>query len=311
MFGRTVQDHQYASVVIPAEQGRIRVLSLPEPCPSDFSGIVGKPLLSAEADMREAYVGDPVTYRLIIGGVESGDIEPIPLNRIDDFTSRFRIPEHHSPPLKENGKTVFVYTIRPLSADVTEIPAYRCSYFNPETERYETVETKILPLTVYPSPAARDSQIEEFFPGADGPEKITLEQVKNQIPAMESGKKLLRREDRFPYRITYRVLYGLAFPVTFLPFLAAVVYAVRRRRPQTRAERRREMRKAVIAIRYLDDSERLPRLFRLAEDYKDVVSDSALCGREIERLKKILFSGEDFSSEETDSIFEKMEEELR
>lgn len=311
MFGRTVEDRQYAPVVIPAEQGKLLLLDLPEPRPADFAGIVGKPRLTASADMSEAYVGDPVTYRLTIEGAGNGNIETVPLNKIGDFSSRFRIPEHHSPPLKENGKTVFVYTIRPLSSAVTEIPAYRCSYFNPETERYETAETKPLPLKVNPSPDAGDSQIEEFSAGTNIPDAVSLERLGNRVPAAAGGDRLLRRENRFPYRTVYRLLYGLAYPITLLPLVAAVVCSVRRRNPQSRRERVRAMKKALAALRNSDSPERMMRLFRLTEEYKDLVAESPACGREVDHLKKILFSGGSFSSEECDSVSRKIEEALR
>lgn len=311
MFGRPVQNRRYSSVVIPAEGGQLKILPLPQPQPDDFSGIVGRPQFSASADMREAYVGDPVTYRLTVSGIDYLPSDLLPLDKIGSFTESFRIPEHHSPPLKENGTAVFVYTIRPLSDTVTEIPEYNCSVFNPETERYETVTAPALPLKVYPSPSMQVSQVEEFFQGPGEPEAVTLEEIKNRIPAAETGKKVLYRDYRFPYGTAARVLYVLLFAVTTVPLLCVSVIAVRRRRPSTVAIRRRELLKAVREARRLEDPRRIEYLLKLSEEYCDIVIVYPECGECVSRLKYFLFSGTRTDSRDVETVFDTIEEVLR
>lgn len=311
MFGRPVQNRRYSSVVIPSEGGRLRILPLPQPQPDDFSGIVGRPQLSASADMREAYVGDPITYRLTVSGIDHLPSDLLPLDQVAGFAGHFRIPEHHSPPLKENGTAVFVYTIRPLSDTVTEIPSYQCSVFNPETERYETVSAPALPLKVHPSPSMQVSQVEEFFRDSGEPEAVTLEEIKNRIPAAETGTKVLRRDSRFPYGTAARVLYVLLFAVTTVPFFCAAVIAVRRRRPPTVASRRQELLKAVRHGRRLTDPRRVEYLLKLFEQYADVVIVYPECEECASRLKYFLFSGKQTESRDVETVFDTIEEVLR
>ena len=311
MFGRTVRNHRYASVVIPAEGGQLRILPLPQPQPDDFSGIVGRPRLSASADMQEAYVGDPVTYRLTVSGIDHLPSDLLPLDKVGGFAGSFRIPEHHSPPLKENGTAVFVYTIRPLSDTVTEIPEYRCTVFNPETEHYETVTAPALPLKVHPSPSMQVSQVEEFFQGPGEPEAVTLEEIKNRIPAAETGKKVLRRDLRFPYGTAAHVVYLLLFAVTSVPLFCVSVIAVRRRRPPTVAIRRRELLKAVREVRRFEDPRRIEYLLKLSDEYADIATVYPECGECFSRLKYFLFSGTRTESRDVDAVLDTIEEALR
>lgn len=311
VFGRPVQDHRYESVVIPAEEGSLMLLPLPELVPADFSGIVGRPQLSADADLKEAYVGDPITYRLTVSGVSGEILDPFPLHENADFLSRFRIPEHHSPPLKENGRLVFVYTIRPLSAAVTEIPAFRCTVFNPETSRYETVVADALPLTVRPSPNATNSQIEEFFPSAHDPQKVSLDHVIDQIPAVEQGKKLLKKELRFPFRPLFWILYAAAFVLTLVPLTAATVKVCFSRRKTTAKQQHREMRRAVSAVRKSKSPDKAARLLLLTQQFAEAVADIPVLSEETSHLKRLLFSGQPFDEAEIELILKHFEEALR
>lgn len=291
IFGRTVADKQYESVVIPAESGQLEILALPQPQPADFSGIVGVPRLSAEADLTEAFVGDPITYRLTVEGVENVPSDLPPLNRIDSFESHFRIPEHHSPAMNENGKTVFVYTIRPLSADVDEIPAYPCVVFNPESESYETVTASALPLKVNPSPALVEEQIEEFSFDSAEREKVSMEKIENLLPANPSASALLKKESRFPYRPLFWIVYAVSFVIALIPIAAAVILCLRKRRSPTLASRKRELLQRFESLLRRNDGKKLESFLNLLNEYDDVKAVCPVCSVIEDEVERALFSG--------------------
>ena len=297
IFGRTVADKQYESVVIPAESGQLEILALPQPQPANFSGIVGVPRLSAEADLTEAFVGDPITYRLTVEGVENVPSDLPPLNRIDSFESHFRIPEHHSPAMNENGKTVFVYTIRPLSAD-------------PESESYETVSAPALPLKVTPSPALSGEQIEEFSFDSAEREKVAMEKIENLLPANPPASALLKKENRFPYRPLFWVFYAVSVAAALTPLAAALVWRLRKRRPPTPASRKRELLQRFEAVLRRNGGKEPETLLNLLKEYEDVKAASPVCAGIEEELERALFSGSaaEFDAKE---LFARLKEGLR
>lgn len=310
IFGRTVADKQYEPVVIPAESGRLEILALPQPQPADFSGIVGLPRLSAEADLTEAFVGDPITYRLTVEGVENVPPDLPPLNRLEPFTSRFRIPEHHSPAMSENGKTVFVYTIRPLSAAVAEIPAYPCVVFNPESESYETVSAPALPLKVTPSPALSGEQIEEFSFDSAEREKVAMEKIENLLPVNPPASALLKKENRFPYRPLFWVFYAVSVAAALTPLAAALVWRLRKRRPPTPASRKRELLQRFEAVLRRNGGKEPETLLNLLKEYEDVKAASPVCAGIEEELERALFSGS-AAEFDTKELFARLKEGLR
>jgi tetratricopeptide (TPR) repeat protein len=146
LFGERIQGRT-ESIFLYGEPRRVEVLALPkEGRPADYSGGVGRFALSARLDKERVKVGNSVKLHLTIEGIGN--------------TERFAVPELAPGGLHVLGKTEqrtrdrveVTYDLTPLTAEVREVPPVAWSYFDttPGKERYETLRTPALPLTVQP-----------------------------------------------------------------------------------------------------------------------------------------------------------------
>jgi len=133
----------------------INVQALPqEGKPTDFSGLVGVPHLSARISAQNAEVGDSVTLTLTAQG--SGAIRDLPPPTLEgggDFKTYDDQPVFKSATGKEGleGTKTFKKAIVPLKAGDITLPPFSISYFDPKTGRYQSVATDPIPLHVRPS----------------------------------------------------------------------------------------------------------------------------------------------------------------
>ncbi|MCP4191444.1 MAG: hypothetical protein GY768_12535 [Planctomycetaceae bacterium] len=117
--------------------------------PADYRGAVGKYRIVAEAEPNIVAAGDPITLR--IGVLGDGPMELVqspPLHEISEFTDDFKVMDQAPGGFVKDNTKVFVTTIRPRRAGVSEIPPIPFSFFDPEKERYETVYTEAISITV-------------------------------------------------------------------------------------------------------------------------------------------------------------------
>jgi hypothetical protein len=140
----------YKQRVIPSNDLKLTIRALPENGrPSDFSGLVGEYRIEAKAEPMSVSVGDPITLTIEISGPEY--LEPVdmpPLTNQADFAKNFKIPAERANAEISGKKKLFTQTIRPMNADITQIPPISLSYFDTGSQTYKRVETKAIPLTV-------------------------------------------------------------------------------------------------------------------------------------------------------------------
>ena len=109
--------------------------------PASWSGAFGSRFeLSAELAPTRVRVGDPMALTLSLrgrGNVE--EIRPPDLAADAAMTERFRVQD----PTRDvvDGRALFTYSLRPVSAEVTGLPAIPFSYFDLDKERYVTVHS--------------------------------------------------------------------------------------------------------------------------------------------------------------------------
>lgn len=122
--------------------------------PSDFSGLVGAPRISAQLSARDVEVGDSVTLTLSVQG--SGDIRDLPAPALEggaDVKTYDDQPSFKSSTGQNGfeGTKVFKKAIVPLKAGDITLPPFHLNYFDPKTGQYQTVSTDPIPLHVKPS----------------------------------------------------------------------------------------------------------------------------------------------------------------
>jgi hypothetical protein len=140
---------QTIPVELPVEKTSVAVLPLPTTGkPESFSGAVGRFHFQVEADPKEVVPGDPITLKMTIVG--EGNYERIqpPALPLD---APFRL---FGDAVREQGNNGvrFEQVISARDDTVTEIPAIDFSFFDSESERYRTLSSRPIPITVNASP---------------------------------------------------------------------------------------------------------------------------------------------------------------
>ncbi|MEO2030510.1 MAG: BatD family protein [Planctomycetaceae bacterium] len=115
--------------------------------PKSWVGAVGVLTVDAELVPLTVRVGDPMTLTITLSGQGNlEDTRPPQIAEIPNVAERFRTYDATEETFGQTRK--FVYSLRPLTTDVTEFPALPISYFNVETEQYVTVKTDPVAITV-------------------------------------------------------------------------------------------------------------------------------------------------------------------
>ncbi len=161
--GRPAASQRFFSTSLPT---RLTVLELPAAGrPGDFSSLIGKYSIAAKIEPAEASVGEPLTLTVMLtGGDYMNAVELPDFSRQPALAASFRLPAER-PESKMIGRVkVFTQTIRARSSAVKELPAIQLNFFNPETNQYETAETRPLPLTIHEAKIVTAQDIEGAKP---------------------------------------------------------------------------------------------------------------------------------------------------
>lgn len=166
---------------------------LPDSAPAGFADAIGKFALNVTASETEIREGDPVTLTLVIQGDGNLDTldapkpidpegwklyEPSPLQRDDRRAT--------------SGTVAFRQFMRPLGHQ-PQVPPFRFVYFDPEEERYQTLVSNPIPLTVLPSTEA------PTFGAAPPPERpMPLEQMTDILGILDADGGLRSPLTRVP-----------------------------------------------------------------------------------------------------------------
>ena len=141
---------QLETFVVPSNETLLEVRDLPAAGrPPNFSGLVGRYKVEADASPNEVNVGDPITLTLRISGSDYlQSIRAPDLRQQAALAHDFRVPEDMAAGSVEKGAKVFTQTIRANNPDIREIPPIELSYFNPDSGQYESAKTPPIPIEV-------------------------------------------------------------------------------------------------------------------------------------------------------------------
>jgi len=121
--------------------------------PSTFSGAVGNFDMEIKASPRKLQIGDPISVDISVTGIGNFDRLAPPTFLIQDpkkwrtYDARKTIDPNAQSDGVISGKCNFTQIVIPLS-ETSELPSFEISYFNPETEQYETRQTLPIPLEI-------------------------------------------------------------------------------------------------------------------------------------------------------------------
>lgn len=136
-------------VAVPSNTIELDVKPLPaEGRPANFSGLIGRYAIQAEASPSEAGVGDPITLTIAVTGPLVEAVRAPAIERQADLASRFRIAADEAAPQVAGDRKVFTRTLRALTDDVTEIPAIELPYFDTASGTYQVARSAPIPIRV-------------------------------------------------------------------------------------------------------------------------------------------------------------------
>lgn len=142
--------HRRIPLLIQSQPLEIEVKELPSGAPQSFTGAIGNFTLKSTASPLEVEQGDPITFDIVIGGEGNFDrVFHSGLQNVKGF--RTYQPEEQWEPDSTNprrGRKNFKQAIIPSDTGITEIPPVSFSYFNPEREEFETLQTEPISISV-------------------------------------------------------------------------------------------------------------------------------------------------------------------
>ena len=200
----------------------IHVDDLPENKPFNFSGAVGKMSLNATIDKKDVKTNDAITLRIKISG--NGNLKYIsPLNI--DFPADFEV---YDPKVIDNinyteggaiGNKTFEYLIIPRHAGTFTISEFSFSYFNTETNRYETQKAGPFTINVEKSEGDTAVAVSTAFTKED------LKFLGQDIRFIKKGDIQLKKSNHFVFGST---AFWLAYAGGILLFI--VIFIFRRKK---------------------------------------------------------------------------------
>lgn len=117
--------------------------------PDDFRGAVGRYTIETRAEPREVDAGDPVTLAIRVRGNGPTHLLPAPpLADLPRLTDDFVVPDEPLAGVVQGDAKVFTTKIRPKTTDAAAIPAISYSFFDPDSERFETVMSQPIAIEV-------------------------------------------------------------------------------------------------------------------------------------------------------------------
>jgi hypothetical protein len=149
-FNAPFQNFQEQVVTVKTNGASIDIKPLPTAGrPQNFSGAIGDFTLSASALPSTTKIGDPIVMKVEIKGLGNFDrMDPPTLSKRDSW--RIYDPTNEMNPLDDiglSGTKTFNFPIIP-EKQLTALPTAEFSYFDPNAEKYVTLNSAPVPVTV-------------------------------------------------------------------------------------------------------------------------------------------------------------------
>lgn len=117
--------------------------------PADYRGAVGQYKIITQATPKKVNAGDPITLK--IGIVGTGPMELVqapPLAESSSLTADFKVNDEPLAGFVQDDTKVFTTTIRPRREGVAQIPPISFSFFDPDSESFQTVMSEPISISV-------------------------------------------------------------------------------------------------------------------------------------------------------------------
>jgi len=206
-------------IEIQSDTVRMTILPFPKKGrPPDFKGAVGDFRMNVDVTPSGVKVGDPLTVRISISG--SGNFDTVTAPQI---MSEDKFKTYEPQVTKKFNEKIYEQIIVPKSAGMDKVPAVSFSFFNPQTERYETIVKGPFPVEVAERPEGESAVKMVSMPGKESmlypEEKLgrDIVYIKENMGPLSPGKDILYRKWTF-------------WPLELAPLLAFALFFVNYRK---------------------------------------------------------------------------------
>ena len=222
-FEGIFNNYQKREVSLSSVDLPIHVLALPdEGKPADFFGAVGAFSLDAKASPAQVSIGDPITLRMTVSGEGNLQTVTMPALKPDE---KFKL---YDPQIKEeNGNKILEQVVIPKSDKVTEIPAIRFSYFDPQKKVYQTIDRGPFPIKVTPSESKDEFKVVRFDQNKSSATVNAPEEFPQDIVFIKEQPGEFRRIHDYLYKKSFFIL---GWTITLLGWILLVIFYKRRQK---------------------------------------------------------------------------------
>ncbi len=149
--GRIIMEQRQGFFTVMRDEAELPILTigalpLPPGAPADFADMVGEYTISATTTAKTLAMHEAVEVEITVKG--SGNLEQLACPSPDDSADWKLVPATRKPIVGPNGETlgmVFSQLLRP-TAEVSGIPSFSFSYFDPKRMEYRQAATAPIPL---------------------------------------------------------------------------------------------------------------------------------------------------------------------
>ena len=226
--------------------------------PANFSGGVGKFNISASIDKKEVKAGEPITVRVVVGGIGNLKLLKQPVVNFPKDFDKYDAKVIDKTRLTANGlegNMIYDFLAVPRNQGTYTIPAVEFTYYDTKANAYKTIKTQPFQLSV----AKGD--------GSTGSATSYVEQDKD-IRSIKTGKTQFRDTDEMFYG---SLGYWTSLLVPFFAFVALLVVFRRRAIENADVVKMRSNRASKIATKRLEKANLLMLKGRQGEFYDEVM----------------------------------------
>jgi len=194
----------------------IEIMPLPKDgSPAGFTGAIGQFGFTAKASPRKVKVGDPITVTMIIKG--GGNLSTVMCPEID-VGDKFKVYEPQV--LQEADTKIFEQIFLPTEDTVKEIPQVSFSFFDPKLERYRTIVSSAIPITVAKSKKGKEALLAGLprFAPRKTPEKELLGM---DVAYIKESPGRLRKKREYIFEKVYFIIPNVLGALFFISLLVA------------------------------------------------------------------------------------------
>lgn len=253
--------------VLATDLINIVVQPLPAGAPEGYQGAVGQYSLRAEADKLQTQVNDTITMNVLIegkGNIQTiGDLAWVDLPGWRAFESQVK-DEAQFLAGEMNVKKLYTRVLVPTEPGDYTLPVIEFSYFDPETETYQTLYNDPIAVIVQPDP----NDTGEMAPASASQGAAD---ISNQLPQLRPLKPAPETWKMNTQNITDRPLYWGLWALPVLIIFGQLGWTTWNEKKNADPVLRRSKRAAVNAYKRLDHIEK--KAVNVAAEIPSIISN--------------------------------------